>query len=143
LPFTVSKCVSAGRKSHDADAIRLHAIRGCLVADDADGALRVAQFHRVLITGAKPVLEHERRDPHGVEPIRFLHPFMSHGEGLVAPARSDDDRGPRRDPRRGWRVIGEKRPVARRVPERTGNVAVPQRNYLWFSADNPRVLCRH
>ena len=53
--------MSAGREPHDADAIGRQAVLSRLGAHGADGALRVPEFHRVVIFRPQPVLKHEGR----------------------------------------------------------------------------------
>ena len=85
--------VPPGREAHDANAVRQHAEVGGLVADCADGALRVAQFHRVVIFRSQPVFQHEGRDADGIQPARHLVAFLIHRKVRIAAAGTHDHGG--------------------------------------------------
>ena len=80
----------ARREAHDPDAVRQQAILGRLGAHRADGPLRVAEFHRMVIFRPQPVLQHEGRHPQGIQPPRDLVAFLIHGKTLVAAAGTHD-----------------------------------------------------
>ena len=57
---------------------------------DADRALRVLQRRGVVVAGAEPVLQHERRDAEGVQPLGHLLALVVGGDDAVAAAGADD-----------------------------------------------------
>ena len=121
--------VTAGRKSHDADAIAGNVPFAGSRAHGADRALRVAELDRVVIAGPEPVSQHECRHPHRVEIVRRLTPFQIHRQALVAAAGRDDDR--RQWPGRIRRhVNGERGLVGLVLPESAGRAGGPQENRL-------------
>ena len=64
-------------------------------ADEAHGALGVAEFDGMVIARAEAILQDESGDAHGIEPVGDLAAFVVGGEVMVAAAGSDDDGGGR------------------------------------------------
>src|SRR5437588_416706 len=62
--------VTAGRESHNSDAIRLYTVLSRMRPHNANRSLRIAQFDGMVITRPQAILEHERRDSERVQPIR-------------------------------------------------------------------------
>lgn len=82
--------MSAGREAHDAHACGVDAILAGMVADVAQGCLRVLERHFPMTVG-KSVFERHDRDALGREPLADLVSFALHGYQAVAAARADDD----------------------------------------------------
>jgi hypothetical protein len=58
----------------------------------ADRPLRISQLDGVVIARSQTVLEDERRDSHGIEPVRHLPAFVVVSEHFISAARCDNDR---------------------------------------------------
>jgi hypothetical protein len=104
---------AAGRKAHDAQSIGIDVPAARLPPDrsqrlqtigDGRGAHPVhvcaprgrisgqAEIGLVVVgRGSDPILEHERRDPAGVQPAGDLSPFLVDHQALEPAARTDDD----------------------------------------------------
>jgi len=54
--------VTAGRETHDANTPGIEPPLVCTGLQRPDGALRVAELDRVMVSGAKSIAQHERRD---------------------------------------------------------------------------------
>jgi hypothetical protein len=85
--------MAACGKSHHADAVRIDAEFLGAGTHQANGALGIAEFDGMVVLGSEAVLEDERGDAEGVQPVGFLAAFVIGGEPSVAAAGSDDDRG--------------------------------------------------
>jgi len=119
--------VSAGGKSHDADAAWIDRVFVGVGADVANGALGIEQRDRVVILRAIAIGEDEGRHSTVVEPVGNLSSFFIDGEHGVSAARANHDRGV------GWilrRQIGrEYRLIECSVSHGPGCAIRPQQNW--------------
>ena len=99
--------------------------------------LRIAELNRMVIVRAEPVSQHEGGDTERIEEIRRRPAFVVHGEGSIASAGGDDDRGHgtgrvRRHVHRDGRL------VALLGSQGTGCASGPEQNRLRVLQDRRR-----
>src|SRR6185503_16506016 len=82
-----------GGEAEDPEASRIEPELLRARTQQANRALRVLQGHGMAISGTHPVLQNERGDPEGVEPLRDVFALVSAGQRTVAAARPDEDGG--------------------------------------------------
>ena len=92
-------------------------------AHEANGALRVAELDRVMVSGTEPVLEDERRHAGGIEQVRDLPSLVIRRERAISAAGRDDDRGARRLARAENR---QRRPIGHPLAQRAGRAVGPE-----------------
>ena len=85
--------VTAGAKAPDADSSGIDTPFGSAPADQAEGFADIVEHGGMLVTRAKPILEHEGVDAHRVEPAGDLDAFVIHGESTVTTTGANDDGG--------------------------------------------------
>ncbi len=75
----------------------------------AESALRIVQFHGMVISRSQAILQNQCGNAVCVQPLRYLQPFVVHGEVLVAAARGNHDRRVRGICR--WQVNSDRRNI--------------------------------
>ena len=81
--------MSPGRKSHDTYPPGINLVFGRPAPDKTDSTLRILQRRRLPII-EKPVFQHERRNPEGIEPSGDIMPLISDGKIAISAAGTDD-----------------------------------------------------
>ena len=98
-------------------------------ADEANRALGVAEFNRVMVAGPESVLEDESGHARRVEQVRDLPSFVVGRERAVATAWRDDDRGARGLART---VDRQGRPISILLTERARRAVRPEEDRFWL-----------
>jgi hypothetical protein len=123
--------VASGGEAHEAELRGIDVEFPGAAADEADGALRVAEFDGMVVTRAEAILQDECGDAHGVEPIGDLAAFVVGGEVMIAAAGGDDDSGGGFVVVSGG-IVGERGNILVGVAEGTGGGLFPEAEGVEF-----------
>ena len=121
--------VPAGGKTQDADARGIHRPVARAGTDEAQRALRVGERSGMAVARSDAVLQHERGHAEGVQPLGDLLSLVVAGQGAVAAAGTDDDRGPV-GPRGGHGIQRELGLVLGLPAEGSGSAIRPEQHGL-------------
>ena len=121
--------VTASGESHHPNSIGGQAEVLRAGADEANGALGVAELNRVMVARPESVLEDESGHARRVEQVRDLPSFVVGRERAVAAAWRDDDRSARRLARP---VDRQGRPISILLTERARRAVRPQEDRFWL-----------
>src|SRR5262249_39722298 len=102
---------------------------GCTGADCSDGPLRVTKLDWMVIAGTEPVFQHERGDPHRVEPVRLLPTFVLSREVAVPATGRHDNCGSGASAR--CTIRGDRRPVRVGLTQCARRAVFPEQDLLW------------
>jgi hypothetical protein len=126
--------MASGGEAHHADAVGANVEFGGVRANEANGALRVAEFDGMVIARAEAIGKNEGCDPERVELVRDLTLLVIRREELIGTARRANDGRPGHvlAPRR---KILERRLIGLGGAERAASAVLPEQNL-------PRLLDR-
>ena len=88
--------MAARGKTHDPHMVGRHVPFRCSCAHDADCALRIAKFDRMVVPRAQPVFQNERGNPQRIQVVRDFTPFMIHRQRAVTASGANHNRQWRR-----------------------------------------------
>ena len=83
--------MAAGRKSHDADAVRIDRVFAGMRAHVADGSLGIEQRDGIVVARAVAVGQHKGRHSTVIEPLGDQSAFFIDGKLCISSAGADDD----------------------------------------------------
>ena len=119
--------MTARRRTHDADAMRINFVIRRVRARPAHRAGHVLKFRRIMIPArAQPIFEHEAGDTVLIQPERVIATFVRR-EMFVTATGTNHHRRARRVGRVG-QIRGEGRNILRPRAQRTGRAVGPERN---------------
>src|SRR5262245_18756080 len=117
--------MTAGRKLHDADLVGSDGKFLRARSNQANGALCVFEFNRVVVLGPKSVIKDKSGNAGSVKPVCDLAAFVIRRQIAVTPA-GKYDHGSMWSALRVRRIRGDVRPILVGVTQCAGNSPLPK-----------------
>ena len=130
--------VTAGRKTHDADARRVESPLGRAKSQRSNRTLRVPELNRMVVARPEAVAQDERRHPQRIQVSGDLSSLVVRGEPGVGATRTHDH-GRRGRRHRSRQIHRQRRNVALVRSEGPRRSAGPERNDLAVNESRRRL----